>query len=157
MAAPGSFDELTLGEGLRCGRKRIERLMRANGIVGISNRRKGCTGRDPDATPADDLVCRNFEVEGPNKLWVSDITEHPTAAGKVYIAVVLDAWSRRVIGWSIADHIRSELVVDALQMAIWRRQPSATEGTVFHSDHGVQTGFNRSMQHRLVEVRLDAR
>jgi putative transposase len=67
-------------------------------------------------------VNRSFAVAGPDRLWVSDITEHPTGQGKVYLAVVLDAWSRRVTGWSIADHIPSELVVDALQMAIWRRQ-----------------------------------
>ena len=105
--------------------------------MGIHKRRRGCTRRDPDAEPADDLVNRQFTVDGPDRLWVSDITEHPTAEGKVYFAVVLDAWSRRVIGWSIADHIRAELVVDALQMAIWRRRPPAGQ-TVHHSDHGSQ-------------------
>ena len=135
--SPRVHDELVLGEGRRVGRKRIERLMRDNGIVGIHKRRRGCTRRDPDATPAEDLVNRQFTVDGPDKLWVSDITEHPTAEGKVYIAVVLDAWSRRVIGWSIADHIRAELVVDALQMAIWRRRPPEGQ-TVHHSDHGSQ-------------------
>jgi putative transposase len=135
--SPRVHDELRLGEGRRVGRKRIERLMRTNGIVGIHKRRRGCTRRDPDATPAEDLVNRQFTVNGPDKLWVSDITEHPTGEGKVYIAVVLDAWSRRVIGWSIADHIRAELVVDALQMAIWRRRPPEGQ-TVHHSDHGSQ-------------------
>ncbi|MGH3452377.1 MAG: IS3 family transposase, partial [Haloechinothrix sp.] len=91
--------------------------------------------RDPAAIPNDDLVNRRFTVSGPDRLWVSDITEHPTATGKVYLGVVLDAWSRRVVGWSIADHLRAELVVDALQMAIWRRQPS---DTIVHSDHGTQ-------------------
>ncbi len=80
---------------------------------------------------------RHFTPDGPDRLWVSDITEHPTAEGKVYVAVVLDAWSRRVVGWSIADHIRAELVVDALQMAIWRRRPPEGQ-TVHHSDHGSQ-------------------
>lgn len=135
--SPRVHDELVLGEGRRVGRKRIERLMRVNGIVGIFKRRRGCTRRDPDATPSDDLVNRQFTVDGPDRLWVSDITEHPTGEGKVYIAVVLDAWSRRVIGWSIADHIRAELVVDALQMAIWRRRPPEGQ-TVHHSDHGSQ-------------------
>ena len=130
-------DELKLGEGRRVGRKRIERLMRLNGIVGIHKRRRGCTRRDPDATPSDDLVNRQFTPEGPDRLWVADVTEHPTGEGKVYLAVVVDAWSRRVIGWSIADHIRAELVVDALQMAIWRRRPPAGQ-TVHHSDHGSQ-------------------
>jgi putative transposase len=135
--SPRVHDELKLGEGRRVGRKRIERLMRLNGIVGIHKRRRGCTRRDPDATSSDDLVNRQFSPEGPDRLWVADVTEHPTAEGKVYLAVVVDAWSRRVIGWSIADHIRAELVVDALQMAIWRRRPSAGQ-TVHHSDHGSQ-------------------
>jgi putative transposase len=135
--SPRIHDELVLGDGRRVGRKRIERLMRTNGIVGIHKRRRGSTRRDPDAQPSDDLVNRCFTVDGPDRLWVSDITEHPTGEGKVYIAAVLDAWSRRVIGWSIADHIRAELVVDALQMAIWRRRPPEGQ-TVCHSDHGSQ-------------------
>jgi putative transposase len=135
--SPRVFDELRLGEGRRVGRKRIERLVHQHGIVGIHKRRRGCTRRDPDATPSDDRVNRQFRVDGPDKLWVADITEHPTGEGTVYLAVVLDAWSRRVIGWSIADHIRAELVVDALQMAIWRRRPSPGQ-TVHHSDHGSQ-------------------
>lgn len=135
--SPRVHDELKLGEGRRVGRKRIERLMRINGIVGIHKRRRGCTRRDPDATPSDDLVNRQFTPEGPDRLWVADVTEHPTGDGKVYLAVVLDAWSRRVIGWSIADHMRAELVVDAVQMAIWRRRPP-TGQTVHHSDHGSQ-------------------
>jgi len=135
--SPRIHDELVLGEGRRVGRKRIERLMRINGIVGIHKRRRGCTRRDPDATPSDDLVKRQFTPEGQDRLWVSDVTEHPTGEGKVYLAVVVDAWSRRVIGWSIADHMRAELVVDALQMATWRRQPPAGQ-TVHHSDHGCQ-------------------
>ena len=135
--SPRVFDELTLGEGWRIGRKRVERLMRAAGIQGIHKRRRGCTRRDPDAVASEDLVNRSFNPEGPDRLWVADVTEHPTGEGKVYIAVVLDAWSRRVIGWSIADHIRSELVVDALQMAVWRRRPPEGK-TVHHSDHGSQ-------------------
>ena len=116
----------------------MARLMRAAAIQGVYRRRRGgCTLRDRGAELAEDLVMRQFNAEAPNELWVSDVTEHPTDRGKVYLAVVLDAWSRMVIGWSIADHIRSELVVDALQMAIWRRRP--TEGkTVCHTDHGRQ-------------------
>jgi len=135
--APRVHAELRLGAGIRIGRKRVARLMRNAGIEGVyRRRRRGCTRRDPEAIPSDDLVNRRFTVDGPNKLWVSDITEHPTDTGKVYVGVVLDAFSRRVIGWSIADHLRAELVVDALQMAIWRRQPA--ESTVVHSDHGTQ-------------------
>ncbi len=86
---------------------------------------------------------RAFDPPAPDRLWVMDVTEHPTGEGKVYLAVVLDAFSRRVVGWSIADHIRAELVVDAVQMALWRRRPP--EGrTVAHSDHGCQTRPGRS-------------
>jgi putative transposase len=135
--SPRVHAELRLGEGRRHGRKRIERLMRDHGIVGIHRRRRGCTRRDPDANPPDDLVNRRFDPDEPDRLWVADITEHPTAEGRVFLAVVLDAFSRVVLGWSIADHIRAELVVDALQMAIWRRRPPAGQ-TVHHSDHGSQ-------------------
>jgi putative transposase len=83
-------------------------------------------------------VCRRFHPDGPDRLWVADITEHPTREGKVYVAVVLDAWSRRVIGWSIADHLRTELVVDALDMACWRRKPEPDSGLIHHADHGTQ-------------------
>jgi putative transposase len=133
--SPRVHAELALGEGIRCSRKRVERLMRQAGLSGIYRRRsRGCTRRDPDATASDDLVERRFSVDGPDRLWVMDVTEHPTDEGKVYLAVVLDAWSRRVVGWSIADHIRSELVVDAVQMAIWRRRPPAGQ-TIAHSDY----------------------
>lgn len=136
--SPRVHAELRLGEGVRCGRKRVERLMRNGQIVGVHKRRKkGTTRRDPAAISSGDLVNRGFDVEGPNRLWITDITEHPTGEGKVYLAAVVDAFSRRVIGWSIADHMRSELVVDALQMAIWRRYPNDT-ATIVHSDHGSQ-------------------
>jgi transposase InsO family protein/transposase-like protein len=135
--SPRIHAELVLGDGRRVGRKRIERLMRAHGIVGIHRRRRGCTRRNPEATPADDLVDRHFDPDEPDRLWVADVTEHPTGDGKVYLAVVLDAFSRIVSGWSIASHMRTELVVDALQMAIWRRRPPAGQ-TVHHSDHGSQ-------------------
>jgi len=136
--SPRVHAELALGENIRCGRKRVERLMRQAGIVGIHRRRgRGCTRPDPDAVPSEDLVNRQFKVDEPDRLWVMDVTEHPTEEGKVYLGVVLDAFSRRVVGWSIADHMRQELVVDAVQMAIWRRQPA--EGRcVAHSDHGSQ-------------------
>ncbi len=134
--SPRVHAELRLGQDLRCSRKRVERLMRQAGIAGIHRRRRGgCTTRDPGAEPSDDLVNRSFDPEVPDRLWVMDVTEHPTSDGKAYLAVVLDAFSRRVVGWSIADHMRSELVVDALQMAIWRRRPVAGS-TIAHSDHG---------------------
>jgi putative transposase len=134
--SPRVHAELRLGLGTFCSRKRVERLMRQAGVAGIHRRRKGrgCTRRD-GSEPSDDLVNRAFDPVEPDRLWVMDVTEHTTGEGTVYLAVVLDAFSRRVVGWSIADHIRSELVVDAVQMAIWRRQPP--EGQVIaHSDHG---------------------
>jgi putative transposase len=145
--SPRVHAELRLGDlGLRCSRKRVERLMRQANIAGIHRtRRHGCTVRDRMAVPSDDLVNRQFSVEAPDKLWVMDVTEHPTGTGKVYLATVIDAWSRRVVGWSIADHIRSELVVDALQMAVWRRRP--TGPVIAHSDHGSQGGFKWPSQH----------
>jgi putative transposase len=136
--SPRVHAELRMGLDTRCSRKRVERLMREARMEGIYRRKgRGCTRRDPAAQPADDLVRRQFDPEGPDRLWVMDVTEHPTPEGKCYLTVVLDAWSRRVVGWSITDHIRSELVVDALQMAIWRRQPPVNQ-TVAHSDHGSQ-------------------
>ncbi len=136
--SPRVHAELVLGEGVCCSRKRVERLMRQAGVRGIHRRRgRGCTRRDPEATPAADLVNRAFDPPEPDRLWMMDVTEHPTGDGKVYVAVVLDAFSRMVVGWSIADHIRAELVVDALQMATWRRRPPKGQ-TVAHSDHGSQ-------------------
>lgn len=137
--SPRVTDELRLGLGRVVNHKRVERLMRVHGIVGLHRRRRnrGCTRRDPDATPFADLVNRQFRVSGPDRLWCGDITEHPTGEGKVYVCCVLDAWSRRVVGWSIADHLRAELVVDALDMARWRRRPPRQQ-TIMHTDHGCQ-------------------
>jgi putative transposase len=135
--SPRVHAELRLGQGIRVGRKRVERLMRVHRIVGVHRRRRrGCTVRDPAAEPSTDLVNRRFRTDRPDALWVSDITQHRTGQGWVYCAVVLDAYSRRVIGWSIADHLRTELVVDALEMACLRRKPAA--GTIVHADHGSQ-------------------
>ena len=148
--SPRVHAELRLGLGTRCSRKRVERLMRQASIQGVyRRRRRGCTRRDPAGAPSDDLVGRQFDPRGPDQLWVMDITEHPTDEGTVYLAAVLDAFSRRVVGWSIADHIRSELVVDALQMATWRRQRPRDQ-TIAHSDHGSQYtswAFGRRLRH----------
>ena len=136
--SPRVHAELRLGLELHCSRKRVERLMRQVGLAGIHRRRRGgCTRRDATATPADDLVNRAFDPTEPDRLWMMDVTEHPTGEGKVYLAVVIDGFSRMVVGWSIADHVRAELVVDALQMASWRRRPTAGR-SVAHSDHGSQ-------------------
>ena len=125
------------GAGQRHSRKRIARLMREAGLAGASHRRGGpvTTRREKEARPAPDLVDRNFTAAAPNRLWVGDITYVPTAAGFVYLAVVLDAFSRRVVGWAMANHLRTELVLDALEMAVGQRQ---SRDVIHHSDQGSQ-------------------
>jgi hypothetical protein len=136
--------------GIHVGRKRIARLMRALGLAGVSRRKHPTTTtRDQDARPAPDLVDRNFTAPGPNQLWVADITYIPTWAGFLYLAVVLDAWSRRVVGWAMATHLRTELVLEALNMALAQRRPA---NVIHHSDQGCQLRFNRSSQHLTTEV-----
>ena len=110
--------------------------MRAAGIAGVSRRRGVVTTRrDPNARPAPDLVDRNFTATCVDQLWVADITYIPTLAGFLYLAVVLDVFSRRIVGWSMANHLRTELVLAALEMAIGQRKPT---GVVHHSDQGTQ-------------------
>lgn len=122
--------------GRRVGRRRVARLMQVAGLVGVSRRRwVRTTVRDGAARGAPDLVRRQFTAAGPNQLWVADITYVPTWCGFLYLAVVLDAWSRRVVGWAMAGELRTQLVLDALEMAVRQRQPSAV---VHHSDHGSQ-------------------
>ena len=123
-------------QGVHVGRKRVTRLMAAAGLAGVS-RRKGTTTtrRDRDARPAPDLVERDFTAAAPDQLWVADITYIPTWAGFLYLAVVLDAWSRRVVGWAMATHLRTELVLEALNMALTQRRPTAV---IHHSDQGCQ-------------------
>ena len=136
--SPRIHAELTLGLGLSVNQKRVERLMRQAGIQGLYRRKRSWTTiRDPSAEPAPDLVNRHFTVDGPDRLWITDITEHPTEEGKVYCAAVMDAYSRLIIGWSIDNHMRTELVTDALGMAILRRTPE-NDTTILHSDHGSQ-------------------
>jgi putative transposase len=134
--APRVHAELR-ASGIHCGRKRVARLMRAAGLVGVHRRRRVARHAAPasEVQPAD-LVRRDFHANGPDELWVADITYLPTAAGFLYLAVVIDVWSRTVVGWSMASHLRTELVSGALDMAVARRQPSA--GLVHHSDRGTQ-------------------
>jgi putative transposase len=123
-------------QGTHVGHKRVARLLQAAGLAGVSRRPfVTTTRRDPTARPAPDLVERCFAVAGPNQLWVADITYIPTWAGFLYLAVVLEAWSRRVIGWAMATHLRTELVLDALNMAVTQRRPT---GVIHHSDQGCQ-------------------
>ena len=124
-------------EGERVSRKRVARLMRELSLEGVS-RRKGTrtTKRDQRARPAPDLVERDFSADAPDRLWVADVTYVPTWAGFLFLAVVVDAFSRRVVGWSMANHMRTALVLDALNMALVHRRP--TEAVIHHSDQGTQ-------------------
>ena len=118
------------------GRKRVARLMRKAGIVGVSRRRfVVTTKRSAAESAAPDLVERNFTATARNELWVADITYVPTWAGFLFLAIVLDAFSRRIVGWAMATHLRAELVLDALEMALEQRRP---DEVVHHSDHGCQ-------------------
>jgi putative transposase len=136
--APRIQAELADEHGLRVSCKRIARLMRELGIAGVSRRRKGprTTIRAREAPAAADLVRRDFRAFGPDRLWVADITYVPTWEGYVFLACVLDAWSRKVIGWSMRDDLGTELALDALGMALTRRRPRP--GLVHHSDRGSQ-------------------
>jgi putative transposase len=123
--------------GVCVSRKRVARLMRWAGLSGMVRRRKGRTTiRVPGIATAPDLVRRDFAPTAPNRLWVADLTAVSTWEGKLYLAVVLDCYSRRCVGWAMAEHMRAELVVEALEMAIWQRRPEA--GLVHHSDRGGQ-------------------
>jgi putative transposase len=135
--APRVHAELRIAHGIRIGRKRVERLMRQAGLSGLIPKRRGRTTiRVPGVRVADDLVQRQFRPTAPNVLWVADITYLRTWEGWLYLCAVQDAFSRRIVGWSMTDHMRSDLVVDALNMAIARRQPE--EGLIHHSDQGSQ-------------------
>jgi putative transposase len=122
--------------GVHVGRKRVARLMKAAGLQGITRRKTTwTTRRGVDSRPPPDLVERDFTADGPNKLWVADITYIPTWAGFLFLAVVLDVWSRRVVGWSMANHLRTELIMDAFNMAVEQRRPG---DVIHHSDQGCQ-------------------
>lgn len=122
--------------GVRVGRKRVARLLKQAGLRGVSRRKwPVTTARAEQARPAPDLVQRAFTATGPNQLWVADITYIPTWAGTLYLAVVLDVWSRRIVGWAMATHLRTSLVLAALEMAMAQRRPTAV---IHHSDQGCQ-------------------
>lgn len=123
-------------EGVRVGKKRVARLMKAEGLQGACYRQwVTTTTRDADGQPSSDLVQRQFSAEAPDRLWVADITYIPTWAGFLFLAVVLDAFSRKIVGWAMAEHLRTELVLAALNMALGQRR---AKGVVHHSDHGTQ-------------------
>jgi len=133
--APRIHDHLR-DEGISVGKKRGARLMRSADIAGVS-RRSGVwtTRRDKDAVAAPDLVRPDFNADAPDRLWVADISYIPTWSGFLYLAVVLDVFSRRIVGWAMATHLATQLVLDALDMALWQRQ---SNGVIHHSDQGSQ-------------------
>ncbi|HET9404757.1 MAG TPA: IS3 family transposase, partial [Burkholderiales bacterium] len=134
--APNIHADLRELDGIRVGKKRVARLMKAEGLQGACFRKwVTTTTHDADAQPSADLVQRQFSADAPNRLWVADITYIPTWGGFLYLAVVLDAFSRRIVGWSMAEHLRTELVLSALNMAIGQRR---AKGVVHHCDHGTQ-------------------
>ena len=122
--------------GTRVSRKRVARLMASAGLTGVTRRKKvKTTRRSPEAIPAQDLVNRNFHRAAPNVLRVADITYVPTWSGFLYLSVVIDAFSRRVVGWAMETHLRTELVLKALEMALSQRRAA---GVIHHSDQGTQ-------------------
>ncbi len=132
---PRMYAELR-DEGRVVNHKRVGRLMNLEGLVGVTRRKKWrTTKRDRDARPAPDLVERDFQAEGPNELWVADIIYIPTWCGFLYLAVVVDAWSRRVVGWAMETHLKTDLVLQALNMAVAQRWP---RNVIHHSDQGTQ-------------------
>lgn len=135
--SPRIHAELRMAHGIRVSRKRVERLMRQAGISGLLNKKRGRTTiKVPGVRVADDLVQRQFRPAAANVLWIADVTYLRTWEGWLYLAAVQDAYSRRIVGWQMAEHMRAELVVDALRMAIKRRRPEP--GLIHHSDQGSQ-------------------
>ena len=136
--APRIQAELRLRHGIRCSRKRVARLMRVLGLVGVHRRRRkpGCTRRDSRRPAYPDRLGRRFVADAPNRVWVADLTQHATGEGWLYVAVVLDVFSRMVVGWAMGERPVAGLVVDAVTMAVRRRRPG--RGTIHHSDRGAQ-------------------
>ena len=135
--SPRIWADLVLDDGERIGRKRVERLMRQAGLSGlIAKKYKATTIRVPGVRVADDLLDRDFAAAAVNRCWVADITYLRTWEGWLYLVAVQDLYSRRIVGWSMADHMRTALVTDALQMALARRRPD--RGLIYHSDQGSQ-------------------
>ena len=155
--APRIHAELRLGRGIRVGRKRVERLMKSAGVSGLVAKKYGRTTiRVPGVRVADDLVERQFRPSTPNVLWLADITYLRTWEGWLYLAAVQDAYSRRIVGWSMADHMRAELVV--LTMAVHRRRPDP--GVIHHSDQGsqyVSLGFGQAARDAGIAISMGSR
>jgi putative transposase len=157
--APRVHAELRLEHGIRVGRKRVARLMKAAGIAGIRPRKRWRTTiRLAGVRPAEDLVGRQFRPAAPNVLWVADITYLRTSEGWLYLAAVQDAYSRAIVGWAMATHMKTSLVVDALQMALARRRPQP--GVIHHSDQGsqyVSLAFGRAAREAGIAISMGSR
>ena len=156
---PRIHAELRMEHDVRVGRKRVARLMKAAGIAGIRPRKRWKTTiRIPGITPASDLVERHFRPAAPNVLWAADITYLRTGEGWLYLAAIQDAYSRQIVGWAMATHMRAQLVVDALQMALARRRPPP--GLIHHSDQGsqyVSLAFGRAAGDAGIAVSIGSR
>jgi putative transposase len=139
--APRVHAELQIACGVRVGRKRVARLMRAEGLVGCHRRRRwrpGLTRRDPQAAPAPDLCRRQFSPPQLNRLWHADYTELPTDQGPLYLAAVIDGCSRLAVGHAMGEHPTAELAIGAVELAVWRRGLHNGDGLIHHSDQGAQ-------------------
>jgi putative transposase len=137
-------------EGIKVGRDRVARLMDDLELSGIVRGKKKRTTIPVEVSPRPaDLVERNFTAAAPNTLWVADLTYVSTWSGFVYVAFVIDVFSRFIVGWRVSNSLHADLALDALEMAIWRRQRQDLSGLIQHSDRGVQGGFNRPSQHRV--------
>ena len=145
--------------GHQVGRDRVKRLMRVNGIQGAKRRGKPwrTTSSDPSAQRSPDLVARDFRASRPDTLWLADFTYLRCWQGVVFFSFVIDAFSRRIVGWQFASHMRTDLVLDALRMALTRRDTGADVELVHHSDAGSQPGLKWSSQRLLIGSLLDAR
>jgi transposase InsO family protein len=137
-------------EGIQVARCSVERLMRELGLAGaVRGKRRRTTTPDPQATRPADLVNRQFTAQRPNALWLADLTYVRTWSGFCYAAFIIDCYSRLIVGWQLASHLRTDLALDALEMAIWTRR-GELDGLVHHSDRGSQPRFKGSSQHCLV-------
>lgn len=145
-------------EGIAVGRDRVARLMRAASLRGVRRGAfKRTTQSDDHAPRPADLVERDFRAPAPNRLWVADLTYVATWQGFCYVAFIIDVFSRRIVGWRVSSSLRSDLALDALEMAIWSREDANLSQLIHHSDRGVQPGFKGSSQHCVAERRVGDR
>jgi putative transposase len=144
-------------EGVSVARCTVERLMRLQGLQGVRRgKAQRTTIADPKAPCPLDRVNRQFRADRPNQLWVSDFTYVSTWQGWVYVAFVIDVFSRRIVGWRQSSSMHTDFVLDALEQALYDRKPSEEDGLIHHSDRGSQGGFNRSSQHRVRRLIVDS-